>query len=164
LIVQALTAYYSIVELGRSRKGQVILIHSIAGGVGLFAVDIAQKLGMHVIGTIGSPSKKKYLSDQFGIPEECVIVRENPKDFAHQVENALKKINKTGVDLVLDSLSGDYFMPSFNLTNKGGKYIIFGSGTLMPGGSLGSNVLFFFLSFFIFYFSFFFFSFFFFFN
>jgi len=49
----------------------------------------------------------------------------------------LKKINKTGVDLVLDSLSGDYFMPSFNLTNKGGKYIIFGSGTLMPGGSLG---------------------------
>ena len=145
--MQVLTAYYAIVELGRSKKGESVLIHSIAGGVGLLAVDIAKKIGMEVIGTLSSDAKKKFVCEQFDIPEDMIIVRENPKHFEESVREALKKRNRTGLDLVLDSLSGDYFQPGLDLLGVGGKYIFFGSGTFMPEGNLGCGD---FLSFFFF--------------
>lgn len=56
-LVQALTAYYGLFHLGNLKKGETVLIHSAAGGVGLLANRMAQKLGAYTIGTIGSAAK-----------------------------------------------------------------------------------------------------------
>lgn len=77
-IVQALTAYYALVRLGNLAKTQVfasqqiVLIHSAAGGVGIYANRIAKKFSAYTIGTIGSPSKIDLLRSE-GYDE--VIVR-----------------------------------------------------------------------------------------
>lgn len=55
--MQALTAYYGLFHLGNLKKGETVLIHSAAGGVGLLANRMAQKLGAYTIGTIGSAAK-----------------------------------------------------------------------------------------------------------
>ncbi|MEM1358293.1 MAG: alcohol dehydrogenase catalytic domain-containing protein, partial [Bacteroidota bacterium] len=60
-LVQALTAYYGLVNLGQLAYGQTVLIHSAAGGVGTFAGRIARQLGAYTIGTVGNASKIPYL-------------------------------------------------------------------------------------------------------
>ncbi|PBP26113.1 polyketide synthase [Diplocarpon rosae] len=57
------TAYHALVNVGRLEKGQSVLIHAAAGGVGQAAVQLAQHLGLRVYATVGSPEKKKLLRD-----------------------------------------------------------------------------------------------------
>ena len=61
-IVQSLTAYYSLVELGNIKPNYTVLIHSAAGGVGIYANRIAKKFNAFTIGTIGSESKEKFFN------------------------------------------------------------------------------------------------------
>jgi len=56
-LVQALTAYYALVNLGNLQNGNTVLIHSAAGGVGIWANRIAKKIGAYTIGSVGSKSK-----------------------------------------------------------------------------------------------------------
>ena len=51
------TAYTGLVEIGELKAGQWVLIHGASGGVGLAAVELAKRLGAHVIATTGSPEK-----------------------------------------------------------------------------------------------------------
>ena len=60
--VAFLTAYYAMVELGRIRAGETILIHGAAGGVGLAALQIAKLKGATVIATAGTLEKRRFLS------------------------------------------------------------------------------------------------------
>ncbi len=63
-IVQSLTAYYSLVELGNIKANYTVLIHSAAGGVGICANRIAKKFNAYTIGTIGSESKRNFLINE----------------------------------------------------------------------------------------------------
>jgi alcohol dehydrogenase len=58
---QALTAGYGLVELGRLAPGELALVHSAAGGVGLHALAIAHARGARVVATIGRPEKRELL-------------------------------------------------------------------------------------------------------
>jgi len=69
-----------------------------------------------------------------------VIVRGEAQQFPEQLNDALQKSQLKGLDLVFDSLSGDFFWPGFNALNPGGRLVIFGSGSLMPAGNLGFNL------------------------
>ena len=60
-LVQMLTAYYGLIDLGNLQKNQTVLIHSGAGGVGLYANKIAKKYDAFTIGTVGSDSKVDFL-------------------------------------------------------------------------------------------------------
>ncbi|MGW4773511.1 SDR family NAD(P)-dependent oxidoreductase [Nocardia sp. NPDC004278] len=61
LPIAYLTAWYALVEVGRLRAGERVLVHAAAGGVGLAAVHIAHLLGATVLATAGSEDKREYL-------------------------------------------------------------------------------------------------------
>ena len=126
-IVQALTAYYSLVELGNIRQKFTVLIHSAAGGVGIFANRIAKKFEAYTVGTIGSESKRNFLINE-GYAE--VIVRH--KNFGKQLEKALggRKLN-----LVLESIGGKIFAESFKALAPSGRIVIYGGAQFMSKSS-----------------------------
>ena len=59
-----LTAWHSLVRLAKVKKGDRVLIHAAAGGVGLAAVQIAKRAGAIVFGTAGNDSKRQYVKSQ----------------------------------------------------------------------------------------------------
>jgi len=99
--VQALTAFYGLVNLGVVAKGQTVLVHSAAGGVGMLALHILQRLGAKVVGTVGRPGKQQVLLSRFDrsfLAPHQIIVRDAPgKRFGEQLDLALKAIGADGM-------------------------------------------------------------------
>ena len=95
-----LTAYYSLHTLARLQRGERVLIHSASGGVGLAAVQLALKAGAVVFATAGSPEKRELLT-ALGVPH---VMDSRSLAFADEVMHLTAG---EGVDLVLNSLSGD---------------------------------------------------------
>lgn len=133
-IVQALTAYYALVRLGDLAKSQdsayqqIVLIHSAAGGVGIYANRIAKKFSAYTIGTIGSPSKINLLKSE---GYDDIIVRN--RNFKSELERHLagKKL-----DLVLDAIGGKVQKDSFDFLTTTGRLVAYGlSQFASPGAS-----------------------------
>ncbi|MET9339654.1 NADP-dependent oxidoreductase [Nonomuraea sp. NPDC003804] len=113
LPLAALTAWQALVDAAGVRAGRRVLVHAAAGGVGHLAVQIAKARGAHVIGT-ASAAKHDFLRS-LGADE---LVDYRSEDFATAVKD---------VDVVLDTIGGDYGPRSLE--------------TLRPGGTLVSLVL-----------------------
>ena len=127
IIVQALTAYYSLIELGNIKQNYTVLIHSAAGGVGIFANRIAKKFNAFTIGTITSESKRNFLIQE-GYDE--VIVRQN--NFGEQLK---RKLGDRKLNLILESIGGKVFEESFNALAPSGRIIIYGGAQFMSQSS-----------------------------
>ncbi|QQM39207.1 NADP-dependent oxidoreductase [Streptomyces liliifuscus] len=112
----ALTAWQALVDTADVRPGQRVLIHAAAGGVGHLAVQIAKERGAHVIGTASS-GKHEFLRS-LGV-DETVDYRET--DFAEVVRD---------VDVVLDTIGGDYRSRSLKTLRPGGLLV-----SILPSGS-----------------------------
>src|SRR5262245_11143375 len=76
-----LTAYYALHYLGRLEKGERVLIHSASGGVGLAAVQLAQRAGAQIFATAGTSEKREMLRS-LGIE---YVMDSRSLDFADQV-------------------------------------------------------------------------------
>lgn len=127
MVVQPLTAYYSLFELGNLKPNHTVLIHSAAGGVGIYANRIAKQFGAYTIGTIGSESKRKVLINE-GYDE--VIVRNENFDRQLKITLGERKLN-----LVLESIGGKIFEASFKSLAPSGRIIIYGSANFMSRNS-----------------------------
>ncbi|WP_288130062.1 zinc-binding dehydrogenase [Microbulbifer sp.] len=122
---QSLTAYYALNTLGALKPGQVVLIQSAAGGVGLQAMRMAAQMGAIPIGTVGSERKRAFLAAQgFG----QVIVR--GEDFPQQLKDQL---NGRPLHLVLDGIGGKIQKQSFAALAPTGRLIVFGAAEFTPG-------------------------------
>ena len=140
MVVQPLTAYFSLFELGNLKPNHTVLVHSAAGGVGIYANRIAKHLGAYTIGTIGSESKRNFLLNE-GYDE--VIARHS--NFSEQLKNALGGRN---LNLVLESIGGKVFEESFKALAPSGRIIIYGGAQFMSRSSRPNylNVLYKFLT------------------
>lgn len=118
-VVQALTAYYALKELGNIKENQIVLIHSVAGGVGIYANRIAKKFNCTTIGTVGSPDKIEKIKSE---KVDYILVRD--KNFIPYLK---KVLNDRKIDLLLESLTGKYFKDTFNLLAPQGRAIIYGA-------------------------------------
>ncbi|KAI1806276.1 hypothetical protein F4811DRAFT_550999 [Daldinia bambusicola] len=110
------TVIYSFIDVGRLERGQSVLIHSACGGVGLSAIQVAKMLGAEIYATVGSEKKVQYLMDKFGIPRSHIF---NSRD-ASFAEGVMKETGGRGVDLVLNSLSGELLHESWRCVAKFG--------------------------------------------
>ncbi|WP_189894806.1 type I polyketide synthase, partial [Streptomyces canarius] len=122
-----LTAFYGLVDLGRLRPGQSVLIHSAAGGVGMAAVQIARHLGAEVYAT-AAPAKHHVLLAA-GI-EEGHIASSRTLDFAERFREAT---GGRGVDVVLNSLAGAFTDASLRLLAEGGRFLEMGKADIRTG-------------------------------
>jgi NADPH:quinone reductase-like Zn-dependent oxidoreductase/SAM-dependent methyltransferase len=126
------TAYYSLVEVARLQKGETVLIHAAAGGTGQAAVQYALHLGAEIFATVGSISKKKLLMDMYKIPEDHIFYS---RDLSFAV--GIKRITKNrGVDVVLNSLSGDALVATWECIAPYGRFVEIGRKDIDSHGSL----------------------------
>lgn len=125
--VQSLTAYYSLVELGNIKDQSTVLIHSAAGGVGIYANRIAKKFNAYTIGTVGSEKKIDLLKKE---GYDDVIIR--GKDFSEKLEQSLDGRN---LDIVLECIGGKIFSESFKQMSAGGRIIVYGAAQFSTGSS-----------------------------
>lgn len=132
--VQALTAWYGIVPLGAVTAGDVVLVQSAAGGVGLQALAILQTLGAHSLAVVGQASKCRFLIEQRGVAPEAIIVR-NRRNFAQRLDAGLAVLGATGFDCVLDAVLGPGFRPSFERLRPEGRYVLFGAADFMSASA-----------------------------
>ncbi|MEM7125062.1 MAG: SDR family NAD(P)-dependent oxidoreductase [Chloroflexota bacterium] len=113
-----LTAWYGLVERANLQPGERVLIHAASGGVGQAAIQIAQAIGAEVIGT-ASPGKWDALREQ-GIAH---VLNSRTLDFPHEIQQLT---DGQGVDVVLNSLNGEYIDRSFELLNQNGRFVEIG--------------------------------------
>ncbi|ORA16970.1 polyketide synthase [Mycobacterium angelicum] len=114
------TAYYALTDLASVKPGQRILVHAAAGGVGMAAVQLARHLGLEVFAT-ASKGKWNTLRDM-GFDDNH-IGDSRSLDFEGKF---LAATDGRGMDVVLDSLSGDFVDASLRLTAPGGTFLEMG--------------------------------------
>ena len=108
LPLAALTAWQGLVDTGKLKAGQRVLIHAAAGGVGHLAVQIAKSLGAYVIGT-ASAAKHEFVRG-LGADE---VIDYHEADF-------VDVLREQPVDIVFDPIAGDYSRRSLKVLKDGG--------------------------------------------
>jgi len=131
-----LTATYCLINIGCVEKGQSILIHSAAGGVGIAAIQIAQMLGAKIYATVSSDEKVKYLMETFEIPRNQIF---NSRNISF-VSDLMHETNGKGVDLALNSLSGELLHATWKCVAKWGRMVEIGKRDLLGQGKLDMDV------------------------
>ena len=129
LPIAYLTAYYSLHEQARLRRGEHVLIHSGAGGVGLAAVQVARWLGATVYATAGTAEKREHLH---GLGVEHVFDSRSLA-FADEV---LAATGGKGVDVVLNSLTGEAIAKGLTVLRPSGRFVEIGKRDIYGHGSL----------------------------
>jgi alcohol dehydrogenase len=129
--VQALTAWYGLIELGALKRGAAVLLHSAAGGVGLNALAILTGFDARVVATVGHPAKRDFLIERFGLSSDQIIVR-NRRTFGPQLDGALAALGLGGFDLALDAVAGPYFKAAYKRLRPEGRLVLYGAADLMP--------------------------------
>jgi NADPH:quinone reductase len=127
MMLKGMTAQYLIRQTYKVKKGDTILFHAAAGGVGLIASQWAKALGATVIGTVGS-DKKAELAKAHGCDYPIVYTREN------FVERVREITRGEMLPVVYDSVGRDTFMASLDCLQPLGLMVSFGqsSGAIGP--------------------------------
>ncbi len=113
------TAYTALVEIGGLKAGQWVLVHGASGGVGLAAVELAKRLGAHVIATTGSPDKLERLRK--ASDADAVILADG-----RFREGVAELTGGKLCDLVYDPVGGDVFDEGTRCVAFGGKLLVVG--------------------------------------
>lgn len=129
-----LTAYYAIVHLARMRPGEKILIHAAAGGVGQAAVQIAERLGLEIFATAGTPDKRRLLRER-GLSR---VMDSRSLAFADQI---MEITGGQGVDAVLNSLAGDFITKSLSVLAPFGRFLELGKIDVYNNAPIGLEAL-----------------------
>ena len=117
--VTFLPAHYALNYLARMSRGERVLIHAAAGGVGLSAVQLAQRAGAEIFATAGNPEKRAFLQ-YIGVRH---VMDSRSLAFAGEV---LQRSGGKGVDIVLNSLPGEYIPKSLSLLAPHGRFLEIG--------------------------------------
>lgn len=127
-----LTAYHGLINLARLKKTDTILIHAAAGSTGQLAVCVAQRVGARIFATVGFNDKKQLLIDEFGIPAQNIFYS---RDTSFQ-KGVMRETGGRGVDVVLNSLSGDKLKASWACIAPFGRFIEIGKADIGDNSSL----------------------------
>ena len=169
-LVQALTAWHGLVEIGgmpvvprNDDRPFVVIVHSASGGVGLWASELVARRGGTVLGIVGDESKVQVFEERIMSklsPESRIMIRGKEGDFSERFAKELQHLhgmietdtadkepslselaqNGLGADMVMESLGGKYLKASFDALNDGGSLVTFGSTTYSSPGRGGINL------------------------
>lgn len=132
LPITGVTAHYSLVSLASLQKDESILIHSATGGTGQMALQIAQAIGAVVYVTVGTEEKRKLVKELYGIPEGNIFSSRSTS-FS---KDLLRATAGRGVDVVLNSLSGEALLASWECVAPFGRFIELGKADIQSNSKL----------------------------
>lgn len=127
-----ITAVHGLRDAGRLSKGQSVLIHSGAGGVGLAAIQVARMLGAEIHITVGNEKKVQYLMDTYDIPRNRIFNSRN----SSFVDDVLCETGGKGVDVVLNSLAGELLHATWKCVARWGTMVEIGKRDLLGNARL----------------------------
>ena len=122
------TSYHALVQRGRLKAGETLLVHGASGGVGTAAVDIGGCLGARVIASGGSDDKLRAVQERYGVAD-AVNYRTDPawKDRVKALTGG------AGADVVYDPVGGEVFEQSVRCINWEGRLLVVGfAGGAIP--------------------------------
>jgi NADPH:quinone reductase-like Zn-dependent oxidoreductase len=125
LPVNYLTAYQALHYMAHLRRGERVLIHAAAGGVGLAAIQLAKLAGAETFGT-ASASKHEFLR-RWGLDH---AIDYHAQDFEAEVRRLTRN---DGVDVVLDAVGGASFRKGYRLLRHGGRLVCYGMSAAVAG-------------------------------
>ncbi|KAI8946974.1 KR-domain-containing protein [Xylaria longipes] len=111
--IPACTAYYCLVDVARLYKNEKVFIYSAAGSTGQMAIWIAKHCGAEIFATVGNEKKKQLFIEKFGILPAYIFYS-----------------GDVGVDVVLNSLSGDRLAASWNCMAPFGRFVEIGKADI----------------------------------
>ncbi|MEH7383407.1 NAD(P)H-quinone oxidoreductase [Bacillus sp. JJ1533] len=114
-----LTAYLNLFELGNMKKGDFILIHAAASGVGTAAVQLAREVGAIPIATAGS-RKKLEVCQRLGAE---YIINYREESFSERVREIT---SGKGVDIILDPVGASYWDENLESISQDGRWVVIG--------------------------------------
>ena len=127
-----LTAMFGLQEVARIQAGARVLIHAAAGGVGLAAVQVARRRGAIVFATAGSPAKRKLLRS-LGVEH---VFDSRSLAFADEV---LAATGGAGVDVVLNSLAGEFIAATLATLAPGGWFLELGKRDILTREAMAAD-------------------------
>ena len=113
------TAWHMLIDRGRLRAGETVLINSASAGVSMAAIQISKLSGAYVYAT-SSADWKLERAKQLGADE---VINYNDVDFTEEI---LKRTRKRGVDLVVEHVGGDFLDKSIRCLTRGGRVVTVG--------------------------------------
>ncbi|MCO7226800.1 medium chain dehydrogenase/reductase family protein [Pleionea sp. CnH1-48] len=125
-LVQALTAWYALYELGNLKPGQQVLVHSAAGGVGLQALNMISRAKANPIVCVGNQQKLDWLKEQ-GYSDGLL------RDQQHFRRELDRVLDGRPLHLVLDGIGGVIQRHSFDALAPTGRLVTFGAAQYTPG-------------------------------
>ena len=125
-----LTVHYALNHVARLQAGEKILIHSAAGGVGLAAIQMARRAGAEIFATAGSREKRALLRSM-GIAH---VMDSRTLDFADQI---MAVTGGRGLDVVLNSLAGEFLTRSLSLLRPTGRFVELGKVDFFENSRIG---------------------------
>jgi NADPH:quinone reductase len=113
------TSHYALVQRGRLKRGEVLLVHGASGGVGMTAVELGLAMGATVIGTGGSDEKLKAVT-ALGAAHVINYARESIRD------RVLELTGGRGADVIYDAVGGDCTDQSMRCIARHGRLLVIG--------------------------------------
>ena len=126
------TAYQALYECARITPRGSILIHSGAGGTGQPAIQLSRLADAEIFVAVGSEDKKKLIMDLYDIPEDHIFASRG-LSFKKGVK---RKTNGRGVDIMLNSLSGESLQASWDCLAPFDRFIEIGKKDIIQGSKL----------------------------
>ncbi|KAG8527705.1 Type I Iterative PKS [Bacidia gigantensis] len=126
------TAWNALVRLAKVQKGQSVLIHAAAGGVGQAAIQIARHFEMEIFATVSSDTKRELLRSTYGIPDDHIF-NSRGLDFGKGIK---RMTEGRGVDVVLNSLAGEALRQTWHCIAPFGYFIEIGLRDILANTGL----------------------------
>lgn len=114
-----LTAYSSLYEIGKPKKGETIFISSAGGAVGQLVGQLAKHEGLRVIGSVGSDEKLNYIMNDLGFDGGFNYKKEKPSD-------ALARLAPNGLDIYYENVGGEQLEAALDAMNEWGRIVACG--------------------------------------
>jgi NADPH:quinone reductase-like Zn-dependent oxidoreductase/acyl carrier protein len=124
------TVYYALHHLARLQPGEKILIHGAAGGVGLAAIQYAQYIGAEIFATAGSSEKRAFIK-MMGVDH---VLDSRSMAFADEI---MTITDGNGVDVVLNSLSGEAIWRNLSILRPFGRFLELGKRDFYENSKIG---------------------------
>ncbi|KAI1465640.1 polyketide synthase-like protein [Daldinia caldariorum] len=129
------TALYALDDRASLRSGESILIHSGAGALGVALITIAQRIGATIYTTVSSKAKREFITSEFGIPDTHIF---SSRDVSFL--RGIKKITGEGVDVVINSLTGELMHASWECIAPFGRFVEVGKREIVDAGQLNMHL------------------------
>ncbi|CAG2118090.1 unnamed protein product, partial [Medioppia subpectinata] len=129
------TVHYGLIKRANLNKGESVLIHSAAGGVGQAAINVCKHYECLIYATVGTEEKKQFLINKYNIPEKRIF---SSRDILFKNE-IMDATDGQGVDVVLNSLTGEKLSAGLECLAISGRFVEIGKYDMIHSKQLAMN-------------------------